>query len=109
MKAWRREGFRVVEGYPGGSQDLLGLPRKQQGTRLLQAALRARGLGGAVRTGELTHDELDAVTIAWVGDMFLRGRGHEIGDADEGTMILPKPRGPNARPAPRGELPLPSR
>ncbi|MCI4335386.1 MAG: DUF429 domain-containing protein, partial [Thermoplasmata archaeon] len=78
-REWREEGLRVVEGYPGGSQDLLGLPRKQQGTRELQAALRARGLGGPVRTQELTHDELDAVTIAWVGDMFLRGRGQEIG------------------------------
>jgi uncharacterized protein len=87
--AWRSRGLRVVEGYPGGSQDLLGLPRKQRGSELLQRALLRRGLGGPLRERPLTHDELDAVTIAWVGGEYLRGRGEEIGDPNEGTMLLP--------------------
>jgi uncharacterized protein len=86
---WRERGFRVVEGYPGGSQDLLGLPRKQQGVARLQRAVIRRGLGGPLGRRPLTHDELDAVTIAWVGGEYLRGRGIEIGDPEEGTMLLP--------------------
>jgi uncharacterized protein len=87
--SWRKRGLRVVEGYPGGSQDLLGLPRKQRGADRLQRALLRRGLGGPLPRRALTHDELDAVTIAWVGGEYLRGRGAEIGDPDEGTMLLP--------------------
>lgn len=83
-------GIPVVEGYPGGSQDLLGLPRKQAGIRRLQRRLREAGLGGDLLRRPLTHDELDAVTIAWVGRMFLHGDAVLIGDADEGQMLLPR-------------------
>lgn len=85
-------GLRVVEGYPGGAQDLLGIPRKQSGVSVLQAQLRRRGLGGDLARRALTHDELDAVTLAWVGYEHLRGRGILIGDPSEGVMLLPRPR-----------------
>lgn len=90
--ALRRRGVEVLEGYPGGAQDLLGLPRKKAGVALLQRRLRGRGLGGDLDRRELTHDELDAVTIAWVGWNFLRGDGMLIGDPSEGLMLLPEPR-----------------
>lgn len=94
-----RRGFPVLEGYPGGAQDLLGLPRKNAGTPLLQQRLRSRGLGGDLDRRPLTHDELDAVTIAWVGHRYLRGDGVLIGDPDEGLMLLPIPkRGTRNRP-----------
>lgn len=85
-----RHGVTVVEGYPGASQDLLGLPRKKVGTSILQARLRDQGFGGPLRSRELTHDELDAVTIAWTGLLFLRGKGMLIGDPGEGLMLLPR-------------------
>jgi uncharacterized protein len=88
-RKWRRDGWRVIEGYPGGAQDLLGLPRKSAGTKPLQQALRRRGLGGALGERQLTHDELDAVTIGWVGGLFLQGRGQLIGDPSEGEILLP--------------------
>ncbi len=87
----RREGLRVEEGYPGGAQDLLGLPRKSAGERRLQRALRARGLRGDLEDRRLSHDELDAVTLAWTARLFLEGRGQVLGDPDEGIMILPAP------------------
>lgn len=87
----RREGLRVEEGYPGGAQDLLGLPRKSAGERRLQRALRARGLRGDLEDRRLSHDELDAVTLAWTARLFLEGRGQVLGDPDEGLMILPAP------------------
>lgn len=109
-------GLRVLEGYPGGSQDLLGLPRKQAGVARLQRALRRRGLRGDLLRRVLSHDELDAVTIAWVGRMHLRGRGLLIGDPSEGEMLLPRPSVAHPRANPhatrrlRGRRrPLPSR
>jgi len=95
-----KSGLRVVEGYPGGSQDLLGLPRKKAGLDLLQRRLRSRGLGGDVAQRPLTGDELDAVTIAWVGWNYQRGKGVLIGDPTEGLMLLPEPK--------KGRTPTPS-
>jgi len=89
---FRRRGIPVVEGYPGGAQDLLGLPRKKAGIAVLQQRLRRKGLGGELDRRALTHDELDAVTIAWVGWMFDQGSGILIGDPSEGLMLLPDPR-----------------
>lgn len=89
--ALEKQGVNVVEGYPGGAQDLLGLPRKKAGAGVLQKALRSRGLGGDLDRRALTHDELDAVTIAWVGWRFQKGDGVLIGDPSEGLMLLPKP------------------
>ena len=80
----------MVEGYPGGAQDILGLPRKKAGVGLLQKALREEGLGGDLDRRPLTHDELDAVTIAWVGWSFRHGHGVLIGDPTEGLMLLPE-------------------
>jgi uncharacterized protein len=85
----RVRGYRVEEGYPGGAQDLLGIPRKQAGTEPLQAALRKLGLGGDLGRRLLTHDELDAVTLAWVARQFLEGKARSIGDPSEGIMVLP--------------------
>ena len=96
-RAIRRRKVRVLEGYPGGAQDILGLPRKNAGERRLQRALQQNGLGGDLDRRRLTHDELDAVTIAWVGWQFERGSGELIGDPSEGTMLLPRPRRPSRR------------
>jgi len=106
--ALSRRGFPALEGYPGGAQDLLGLPRKKAGAAILQRRLRSRGLGGDLERRPLTHDELDAVTIAWVGHSYLRGEGMLIGDPGEGLMLLPpwperRPR--NGRAPPPGSGP----
>lgn len=87
----RRTGSEVVEGYPGASQDLLGIPRKGVGLVPLARGLRRLGIRGDLVRGGLTHDELDAVTIAWVGHEHLRGRSLVIGDVREGEMVLPLP------------------
>jgi uncharacterized protein len=90
--ALRKAGFRVEEGYPGGSQDVLGIPRKQAGEQRLQAALRRLGLRGDLLRRSLTHDELDATTLAWVAGQLLKGRARAIGDPAEGTIVLPASR-----------------
>lgn len=91
-RALARRNVPTVEGYPGGAQDILGLPRKKAGAATLQRRLRGAGLGGDLERRALTHDELDAVTIAWVGWQFTKGRGALIGDPSEGLMLLPEPR-----------------
>lgn len=86
----RAQGLTVVEAYPGGAQDLLGLPRKQAGIRRLAAALRRQGLVGSFSRRGVTHDELDAVTAALVGQMLLEGTAELIGDPREGTIAMPR-------------------
>ncbi len=85
----RATGFDVREGYPGASQDLLRIPRKGAGIAQLQRRLRGLGLRGDLDRRALTHDELDAVTLAVTARRYLEGRGIEIGDPAEGTMVLP--------------------
>ena len=87
-----RAGFRVVEGYPGAAQDLLGIPRKGRGVDQLARGLGRLGVRTAGARSELSHDELDALTIAWVGREHLEGRSWVIGDPEEGLMVLPRPR-----------------
>jgi hypothetical protein len=82
-------GLQVIESYPGAAQDLLGMPRKQEGKEKLRVSLVKFGVGGDVEKEEITHDELDAITSALVGIMYLQGSYLAIGDPEEGLMILP--------------------
>ncbi|MCI4364563.1 MAG: DUF429 domain-containing protein [Thermoplasmata archaeon] len=86
---FEQEGFRTIESYPGAAQDVLGIPRKQGGTEPLRRGLVRLGLAGDLRRKDLSHDELDGVTCAFVGRAYLRGDFLAIGRPDEGLMILP--------------------
>lgn len=85
-------GLRTIESYPGAAQDLLGIPRKQQGTHRLKAGLWKLGIRGELGREGLGHDELDGVTCAWVGQLFRAGDFFAVGRPDEGLMILPSRR-----------------
>ena len=89
-----RMGYRVVECYPGGAQDLWGLPRQHRDRQGLRRGLEALGVRGL--TEATTGDELDAVTAAWVGREFLLGRGEMLGGAE--GILMPSV----ARETPRG-------
>ncbi len=86
----RRQGLAVVEGYPGGAQDIWGLPRKGAGVERLRRGLRALGLGGPLRRRSITHDELDAVTLGLVGLAHLMGGAEPLGDPEEGILVVPR-------------------
>ncbi len=88
-KVFEDEGLTVIEAYPGAVQDLMGIPRKQAGIEELRKALVELGIGGGIKKKDITHDELDAVTCAILGEMYLDGNYQAIGDPDEGVMILP--------------------
>jgi predicted nuclease with RNAse H fold len=83
-------GLKVIESYPGSVQDILGMPRKQKGIEKLRKALIDYGLKGDVEKAEITDHELDAITSALVGKMYLEGNYLALGDPSEILMILPK-------------------
>ncbi|MFA5571678.1 MAG: DUF429 domain-containing protein [Crenarchaeota archaeon] len=82
-------GFRVLEAYPGGAQDVWGIPRKQRGLDKMRVGLEGLGIEGL--NAEMSDHELDAATIAYVGKLFLEGDAIVYGDEKLG-IVLPKPR-----------------
>ncbi len=88
--ALESEGVEVIESFPGAIQDILHMPRKQAGLPLLAKALRRYGVDLGKKDSELSGDELDGVTSALVGLLYVRGDYRAIGDPEEGLMILPK-------------------
>lgn len=83
-------GFKVIESYPGGIQDILKIPRKQKGLEKLRKALIKYGFKGDITKNDITTDELDAITSALVGKLYLKNNYTAIGDPEEILMILPK-------------------
>ncbi len=80
------ENFVTIEAYPGGAQDVLGIPRKQKGLEKMKAGLDNLGLKGL--SNRMSDHELDAVTCAYVGKLFLEGRAAVYGSHD--GIIMPK-------------------
>ncbi len=81
------EKFLVVEAYPGGAQDVLGIERKQRGLEKLKAGLENLGLKGL--SSQMSDHELDAVTCAYVGELFLEGEAVIYGCLNDG-IVMPK-------------------
>lgn len=86
--ALKERGFEVIEVYPGGAQDIWKFPRKNKNLGELRKNLKSVGLKGNFE--KMGHDELDAVTAALVGTLYLLGEYDEYGDRSEGTIIMPK-------------------
>ncbi len=91
-RSLRTLGYEVIEAYPGGAQDLLGLPRKGDGEAALRSALVRFGFRGDVVERRLSHDELDAIACAYTGREHLAGRSLVLGDPTEAELVLPRPR-----------------
>jgi len=89
-KKLENQGVEVIETYPGASQDLLGIRRKQHGLRELQASLKGLGCFGDIVMRQLTGDELDAVSCALIAKEYGEGRYLAIGNPSEIMMILPR-------------------
>lgn len=86
----KEESIQVIECYPGAAQDILGIPRKTQNLSLLQKRLIELGIKGDIKRRILTHDELDAITAAFVGMMYIKGEYTALGDPREGQIIVPR-------------------
>ena len=91
--ALERRGYRVAEMYPGGAQDVWGLPRARRNPTALRRGLVRRGAAGLAP--RISDHELDAATGALVGLLYLQGQAEVYGDFRSGAILMP--RGPNRR------------
>ncbi len=89
--ALEERGFEVLETFPGGAQDLWGMPR-QKNPQGLRHSLKKFGVKGDISKQGVSVHELDAITCALVARSHLRGKSILIGDPEEGVMVLPTPR-----------------
>lgn len=81
------EGFRVIEVYPGGAQDIWKIPRVKHNLSGLRKGLKRLGILRLSR--DTTGHELDAVTAALVGLLFLQDRAEVYGNFAQGAIIMP--------------------
>ena len=86
-KSLTRRGYPVIEVYPGAAQDIWNTGRKQDGLSKLRRGLEKLGIKGLHR--EMGGDELDAVTAALVGQLFLRSKAEVLGDFKRGAIVIP--------------------
>lgn len=86
-KALEARGIKVIEVYPGGAQDIWGLPRQHRDLPALRRGLSKLGVKGL--KSEMTGDEMDAVTCALVGRLFLQGQAEVYGSWSEGAIVMP--------------------
>jgi len=82
-----RRGYRMVEVYPGAAQDIWNTGRKQDGLPELLKGLRKLGVKGLDK--RMNGDELDAVTAAVVGQLFLNGKAEVLGNFRSGAIVIP--------------------
>jgi predicted nuclease with RNAse H fold len=79
--------YKVIEVYPGATQDILKIPRKQKGIEKLKKGLEKLGIKFFKKN--LNGDELDATACAFTGILFLKGKTIALGEKDEGEIIIP--------------------
>lgn len=82
------DGFRPIEIYPGGAQDVWGLPRAKRNLPGLRRGLTRLGIRGLEKKG--SDHELDAATGALVGRLFLKGMAEVLGDFATGAIVMPR-------------------
>ena len=80
-------GCPVLECYPGGAQDILGIPRKQKGLDKMLYGHRKLGIKGLKKS--MSDHELDAATGAYVGKLYLEGKSELYGNRKDGAIVMP--------------------
>jgi len=81
-------GYEVIEVFPTGARPFLNFPSKKEGAKRLRESLLKLGVRGLPE--EVDEHILDAVICAFIGLLYLKGEYVELGDAVEGTIIMPK-------------------
>lgn len=85
------KGLSVIESFPYSVKKILGFPEKKQGLDKFREALKSLGVDGDINKKDISVHELDAITSALVGLMYLKGEALEIGDPSEALMVIPNP------------------
>ncbi|MEN3048609.1 MAG: DUF429 domain-containing protein [Candidatus Caldarchaeales archaeon] len=85
----RSAEIEAVEVYPRAVQRLMGWVGRGEkpGPETLRRLLRAFQVSVEVEADE---HAIDALTCAWVAVLRLRGEAVELGDPEEGTIVLPR-------------------
>ena len=87
---FRRQGYPVIECFPGAAQDVVQLPRKRTDEALLKTGLSEFGIRGDFQAAKVYHDELDAITASLVGQFFISDYYEPLGIPEENDMIIPQ-------------------
>ncbi len=87
-KKLNRRGYNIIEIFPGAAQDVWKIARKQNGLIKLRRGLERLGITGLDK--KMNGDELDAVTGAFVGSLFLQGKAEVLGNFQQGAIVIPK-------------------
>lgn len=82
-----RRGYKVIEIYPGAAQDVWKIVRKQDGLLKLRRGLEKLGVKGLMK--QMNGDELDAITGALVGRLYLQGKAEILGNFRNGAIVIP--------------------
>lgn len=89
-KKIRDLGIEVIESYPGVAQDILNIRRKQNGIEHLKNSYKNFGIMGDYLTAQkISHDELDAISSALVGQFYLNNQYVALGNDKENFLIVP--------------------
>jgi len=81
------QGYKVIEVLNIATAKILGFWDQDPAKR--QKALLAMDIKGDIEQREMTKDEIDSITAAITGYLYLEGKTQEIGD-EEGVIIVPK-------------------
>ncbi len=84
---FQAKGFLVIETSTGAFYDLLKIPRSNNYLEI-KRFLKVYDL--VIPRNEYRQCEIDAVTAAFVGRLFLETKVEFIGDDEEGQIVLPK-------------------
>lgn len=87
-KRIEEKGIGVVEIYPGGAQDIWGIPRVKRDKHGLREGLCRLGVRGLRE--DCSDHELDAATAALVGKLYLEGTAEIYGRFSSGAIVMPR-------------------
>ncbi len=82
------KNYKVIEVFPGATQDILKIPRKQKGLEKLKGGLEKLGI--KILKENPNGDELDAITCAFTGWLYLKDKARSLGNKKEGQIVVPK-------------------
>ena len=82
------KSYKAIEVHPTSTRKALQMPLKDWKT--IQEAQNTLGLKGELETRPLATHEIDAITAALTAVLHLKRQTDQIGDNEEGYIILPK-------------------
>ncbi|NIU39352.1 DUF429 domain-containing protein [Candidatus Bathyarchaeota archaeon] len=83
----KREKLHIIEVHPTSTRKALKIPTKDW--KKIQNIFIHMGLKGDLETRVLTSHEIDAVTAALTGYLYLQEKTELIGDGEEGYIVVP--------------------